>query len=95
MCVQGYQYESDVVWEQLATVDGDTQFVDSEFRPFQPHAAAVAAEPGNAPAAEFEPQGRSTGVYCEGKWVLGVDLWERGLCACRQGWCTATVGRNC
>ncbi|GAB4817828.1 hypothetical protein N2152v2_004874 [Parachlorella kessleri] len=59
---QGYQYESDVVWEHLATVDGDTQFVDSEFRPFQAHAAPAAAEAGNAPAAEFEPQGRTTGT---------------------------------
>ena len=85
-----------MVWEHLATVDGDTQFVDSEFRPFQPHAAAVAAEPGSAPAAEFEQQGRTSGVCIEGIWVTGVDLLVRGARCLEAGMVERDhAGRSC
>uniref|UniRef100_A0A1D2A7R3 MINDY deubiquitinase domain-containing protein n=2 Tax=Auxenochlorella protothecoides TaxID=3075 RepID=A0A1D2A7R3_AUXPR len=34
---QGYQYESDVVWEHLASVDGDTSLFNADFKPFRVH----------------------------------------------------------
>lgn len=34
---QGYQAESDIVWEKLTTVDGDTEFVGWNFESFKPH----------------------------------------------------------
>lgn len=37
---QGYQTESDVVWEACTSVAGDTEFVTWDFSPFQPHAEA-------------------------------------------------------
>lgn len=37
---QGYQAESDVVWEACTSVAGDTEFVTWDFSPFQPHAEA-------------------------------------------------------
>ncbi|RMZ56091.1 hypothetical protein APUTEX25_004515, partial [Auxenochlorella protothecoides] len=33
----GYQYESDVVWEHLASVDGDTSLFNADFKPFRVH----------------------------------------------------------
>eukprot|EP00887_Chlorella_sp_A99_P005413 scaffold1.g5413.t1 len=52
---QGYQFERDVVWEELSTVDGDTALVDGSFRPFVPHAAGTASSAATAaPVAEWE-----------------------------------------
>lgn len=33
----GYMHEADVVWEKLDMVDGDTEFVDANFKSFRPH----------------------------------------------------------
>lgn len=35
---QGYLYEPDIVWEHLSNVDGDTQLLNWELRPFTAHA---------------------------------------------------------
>ena len=40
---QGYQHESDIVWEKLTCLDGDTEFVDGNFKPFRPHSSGDAA----------------------------------------------------
>lgn len=43
---QGYEYEPDIVWERLDSVQGDTTFCTSEFLPFVPHRAPEAATDG-------------------------------------------------
>jgi len=45
---QGYEYEPDIVWERLDSVQGDTTFCTSEFTPFVPHRAPEAAADGAA-----------------------------------------------
>uniref|UniRef100_A0A7S1CUI2 MINDY deubiquitinase domain-containing protein n=1 Tax=Picochlorum oklahomense TaxID=249345 RepID=A0A7S1CUI2_9CHLO len=49
---QGYQNESDIVWEKLTTVDGDTEFVGWNFESFKPHVDG-ARETSNLEALEF------------------------------------------
>ncbi|KAL4859491.1 Ubiquitin carboxyl-terminal hydrolase MINDY-1 [Chlorella vulgaris] len=51
---EGFQFEADVVWEALDSVDGDTQLVDAEFRPFRPHASQQAAQDRQAAAQDAE-----------------------------------------
>ena len=47
---QGYLHESQVVWEALTSIQGDTTYVDCRFAPFVPHEAAVPTV-ANAPSA--------------------------------------------
>ncbi|XP_065713828.1 ubiquitin carboxyl-terminal hydrolase MINDY-1 isoform X2 [Patagioenas fasciata] len=44
---QGFLREDGVVWETLQSVDGDSCFCDTEFRPGHAHGGAAAAPPGH------------------------------------------------
>ncbi|KAL4430888.1 hypothetical protein ABPG75_006144 [Micractinium tetrahymenae] len=49
---EGFQFESDVVWEHLISVDGDTELVGGDFRPFQPHTSHEEAAAAQAAARQ-------------------------------------------
>lgn len=38
---QGYLYESDVMWEHLSNVDGDTELLGWDLKPFRPHSGSA------------------------------------------------------
>lgn len=41
---QGYLYESDVMWEHLSNVDGDTELLGWDLKPFRVHTGAAGGE---------------------------------------------------
>ncbi|PRW58319.1 FAM63A-like isoform X2 [Chlorella sorokiniana] len=51
---EGFQYETDVVWEHICDVSNDTQLVDGQFRPFVPHASHDAARERQAAAHDAQ-----------------------------------------
>lgn len=60
---QGYQHESNIVWERLDGVDGDTTFCDSDFEPFVPHREAQRVEDDpDLQAAILASQGLDPGM---------------------------------
>lgn len=72
---------ADVVWEALDSVDGDTQLVDAEFRPFRPHASQQAAQDRQAAAQDAEwaevaaAAAASGGMCCQLRLKLGEEAW--------------------
>lgn len=57
MTDQGFLNEPRVVWESLNSVDGDSRFVDVEFRTVPPNPVSVPPIEGAAPLpADASPQ---------------------------------------
>ena len=48
---QGYLYEPEIVWEHLSNVDGDTELLGWDLKPFKQHAQGIGAAEGGAAAA--------------------------------------------
>jgi hypothetical protein len=69
---QGYEYESDIVWERLDSVHGDTTFCTGEFTPFVPHRAAEAG--GNGVSYSNAVADDSTAVAVGGDMAALTDL---------------------
>ena len=76
---------ADVVWEQLVSVDGDTQLVGGDFRPFQPHASQQEAQERQAAAHDAEWAVAAAAAAAAGEeapWAWG----EIALSACTLAW---------
>ena len=76
---------ADVVWEQLVSVDGDTQLVGGDFRPFQPHASQQEAQERQAAAQDAEWAVAAAAAAAAGEeapWAWG----EIALSACTLAW---------
>jgi hypothetical protein len=102
---QGYECESDIVWERLDSVNGDTTLCSSSFGPFVPH-----AEPGGGAAGT--PGGGGGGMLLLQLLLvlLFVLMCCSCCCCCWLGWgscsmllrwlvvtagCSAGVGGSC
>jgi hypothetical protein len=74
--LQGYLYEPDVVWELLASVNGDTQLVDANLRPFAPHADMDAAEVARVAAAAAATQEVGGAAGEDADFALAMQLHQ-------------------
>ncbi|EFN59098.1 hypothetical protein CHLNCDRAFT_137880 [Chlorella variabilis] len=71
---EGFQFESDVVWEALDSVDGDTQLVGADFRPFRPHASQQEARERQAAAQDADWAAAAAAAAAAGGDTHDADL---------------------